>query len=143
MGSKSQPAKRRGIGIVRVSTESQTGEDKFGVARQRHDIEQAAKAHDLEVIRVVEVVESGGTAFRGEDFQQVFRDLERADIAGAVVASVDRLIRPGFLGDLAVFDPFQRHRKLIFTPSQAIDVATDGGYLMAGMFGMSAGWKSA
>jgi site-specific DNA recombinase len=139
MGSKSQPSKRRVIGIIRVSTQGQVGEDKYGQERQRHDIALAAKAHDLEVIRAIEVVESGGTAFRGEDFQQVFRDLERADVAGAVVAAVDRLIRPGFLGDLAVFDPFQRHHKLIFTPSQVIDVATDGGYLMAGMFGMSAG----
>src|SRR5215831_5195051 len=52
-----------------------------------------------------------------EDFKQAFADLARPDIAGAVVSAVDRLVRPGFLGDLQVFNPFQRHHKLIFTPS--------------------------
>lgn len=131
--------KRRVIGIKRVSTPGQAADDKYGLARQDEDIRLAAKAHDLEIIRVIEVVESGSTAFRGEDFKQVFEDLARPDVAGAAVSAVDRLIRPGFLGDLAVFDPFQRHGKMIFTPSQVIDVRTDGGYLMAGMFGMSAG----
>jgi DNA invertase Pin-like site-specific DNA recombinase len=137
--SKHQPTKRV-IGIIRVSTPGQATEDKFGIARQRHDIEQAAKAHGLDVIRVVEVVESGSTAFRGEDFRQVFEDLAKADIAGAVVSSIDRLVRPGFLGDLQVFDPFQRHGKVLFLPSgEPLDPRTDGGYLMAGIFGMSAG----
>jgi DNA invertase Pin-like site-specific DNA recombinase len=139
MGSKSQPSKRRVIGVTRVSTVGQTGEDKYGQERQDADIKLAETVHDLETIRTIEVVESGSSAFRGEDFKQVFADLARPDIAGVVVSSIDRLIRPGFLGDLQVFDPFQRHGKLIFTPSQVIDVRTDGGYLMAGMFGMSAG----
>jgi DNA invertase Pin-like site-specific DNA recombinase len=130
---------RRVIGIVRVSTPGQVGEDKFGVARQRHDIEQAAKAHGLDIIRIVSVVESGTTAFRNEDFKQVFADLARPDIAGAVVSAVDRLVRPGFLGDLQVFDHFQRSRKLLFTPGQVIDVESEAGWLVSGMFGLSAG----
>jgi DNA invertase Pin-like site-specific DNA recombinase len=137
--SKATSAKRRVIGIVRVSTPGQVGEDKYGVERQRHDIEQAAKAHDLEIVRMVEVVESGTSAFRGEDFQQVFQDLARPDIAGAVISAVDRLVRPGFLGDLAVFDHFQRSRKMIFTPGQVIDVESEAGWLVSGMFGLSAG----
>jgi DNA invertase Pin-like site-specific DNA recombinase len=140
---KSSPVKyapkRRVIAIKRVSTPGQVGEDKFGMERQDAEIATAVKAHDLEVIRTIEVVESGTTAFRREDFKQVFADLSKPDIAGAVIAAIDRLVRPGFLGDLQVFDPFQRHGKLIFTPSQVIDVQTDGGYLMAGMFGMSSG----
>jgi DNA invertase Pin-like site-specific DNA recombinase len=136
---KHEAIQRRVIGIARVSTAGQIGEDKYGVDRQHADFAQAAKAHDLDVVRICEVVESGSTAFRGEDFKQVFADLARPDIAGVVISSIDRLIRPGFLGDLQVFDPFQKHGKLIFTPSQVIDVRTDGGYLMAGMFGMSAG----
>jgi DNA invertase Pin-like site-specific DNA recombinase len=132
------PAKRRVIAIVRVSTPGQVGEDKFCVARQHADIEQTARVHDLYVVRIVEVVESGSTAFRGEDFQQVFADMARPDIAGAVVSSIDRLVRPGFLGDMAVFDPFQRNGKLIFIGSQAIDLRTDAGYMQCGMSGMSA-----
>jgi DNA invertase Pin-like site-specific DNA recombinase len=137
--SKNTPSMRRVIGIVRVSTPGQVGEDKFGVARQRHDIEQARKTHDLEIVRILEVVESGSTAFKGEDFKQVFKDLARPDIDGAIVSAIDRLVRPGFLGDLQVFDHFQRNRKLIFTPSQVIDVESEAGWLVSGMFGLSAG----
>jgi DNA invertase Pin-like site-specific DNA recombinase len=137
--SKSQPAKRRVIAIIRVSTPGQVGEDKYGQERQRHDIEQAAKAHNLEIARWVEVVESGSSAFNGEDFKQVFADLARADIAGVCVSAVDRLVRPGFLGDLAVFDHFQRNRKLIFSPGQVIDVESEAGWLVSGMFGLSSG----
>jgi DNA invertase Pin-like site-specific DNA recombinase len=131
--------KRNVIAVKRVSTPGQVGDDKYGMARQDHDIEQAVKAHGLNVVRTIEVVESGSTAFNGEDFKQLFADLALPHIAGAAVSAIDRLVRPGYLGDLQVFDPFQRHQKLIFTPSQVIDIATDGGYLMAGMFGMNAG----
>jgi DNA invertase Pin-like site-specific DNA recombinase len=136
---KHHPTKRRVIGIVRVSTPGQAKDDKYGVERQRHDIAQAAKAHDLEIVRTVEVVESGSTAFNGEDFKQVFADLARPDIAGAVVSSIDRLVRPGFLGDLQVFDNFQRNRKLLFAGGQVIDVESEAGWLVSGMFGLSAG----
>ena len=138
MGSKSQPS-RRVIAIIRVSTQGQVGEDKYGQSRQRHDIAQAAAMHDLEIIRTIEVVESGSTAFRREDFQQVFTDLARPDVAGAIVAAVDRLVRPGFLGDLQVFDPFQKHGKLLFAGAQCIDLATEGDWVTAGMFGLSSG----
>jgi DNA invertase Pin-like site-specific DNA recombinase len=133
------PTKRRVIGIVRVSTPGQATEDRYGVPRQRDDIRQAAAAHDLDVVRIVEVIESGTTAFRGEDFQQVFKDLSRPDIAGAVVSSIDRLVRPGYLGDLAVFDHFQKNKKLLFTSSQVIDLESEAGWLISGMFGLSAG----
>ena len=99
MHGSEEEMKRRVIAITRVSTQGQVGEDKYGQERQRHDIAQAAAMHDLEIIRSIEVVESGSTAFRREDFQQVFADLARPDIAGAVVAAVDRLVLPGFLGD--------------------------------------------
>jgi hypothetical protein len=109
-GYQEAQVKRRVIGIVRVSTPGQVGEDKYGLGRQRHDIEQTARAHDLDIVRWCEVAESGTTAFRNEDFA----DLARPDIAGAVVSALDRLVRPGFLGDLQALDPFQRHKKLRF-----------------------------
>jgi DNA invertase Pin-like site-specific DNA recombinase len=137
--SNGTPTQRRVIGIIRVSTPGQATEDKFGLSRQRHDIERAAVMHGLDIWRWCEVIESGTTAFRGEDFKQVFADLSRPDVAGAAVSSVDRLVRPGFLGDLQVFDHFQRNRKLIFTPSQEIDVESEAGWLVSGMFGLSAG----
>jgi len=131
--------KRRVIAIVRVSTPNQAADDRHGLARQRHDIEQTAAAHDLEIVRWCEVVESGSIAFRGEDFAAVFKDLARVDIHGAIVSSIDRLIRPGQLGDLQVFDPFQRHKKLLFAGGSEIDVESEAGWIVSAMSGLSAG----
>ena len=140
---KGQPSQRRVIGVVRVSTPGQVGEDKYGQERQRHDIEQTAITHDLEVVRILEIIESGSSAFNREDFKQIFADLKLPSIAGVIVSAVDRLCRPGFLGDLQVFDHFQRNRKLIFTPGQVIDVESEAGWLVSGMFGLSAGLENA
>ena len=38
-----------------------------------------------------------------------------------------------------MFDHFQRNRKLLFTPTQVIDVESEAGWLVSGMFGLSAG----
>jgi DNA invertase Pin-like site-specific DNA recombinase len=100
---------------------------------------QTAIAHNLEIWRWCEVVESGTTAFRSEDFRQVFADLARPDIAGAIVASIDRLVRPNFLGDLQALDPFQRLGKLLFTPTQVIDFRSESDWLTTGIFGLNAG----
>jgi len=59
------------------------------------------------------------------EVQHVLDSLTRPDIAGVIVSSLDRLIRPGELGDLRIFDAFQRSGKLIFTPAQSIDLRTD------------------
>lgn len=38
-----------------------------------------------------------------------------------------------------MFDHFQRNRKLLFTPIQVIDVESEAGWLVSGMFGLSEG----
>ena len=57
------------------------------------------------------------------------------------VSAIDRLIRPGQLGDLQIFDAFQRTKKLIWTPGQEIDVTTHTGFLTSGIIGVIAGFE--
>jgi len=126
--------KRRAIGLIRVSTDAQD------TARQRRDVTAAARAHGLEVVRTLELEGVSGTkVLSNAEVRTVLSDLARPDIGGVVVSAIDRLVRPGQLGDLTIFDAFQRSKKLIWTPTQEIDLNTDAGFLTSGLYGLFAG----
>jgi DNA invertase Pin-like site-specific DNA recombinase len=132
--------KKHVIGFIRLSSEEQASEGRAGLLRQRTDIAAASRLHDLDVVRVVELLGvSGADVLGNAEFRAMLRDMERADIAGVVTSAVDRLTRPDTLGALAVFDPFQRYQKLVFTAGQVIDLNTDGGFLLSGLLGMLGG----
>jgi DNA invertase Pin-like site-specific DNA recombinase len=127
---------RRVIAILRVSTDQQD------TARQKRDVATAARAHNLQITRTVELADLSGTKVLGNaEVQKVLADLSRSDIHGVTVSAIDRLIRPGQLGDLQIFDAFQRSRKLIFTPAQVIDINTQAGFLTSGIMGVIAGFE--
>jgi DNA invertase Pin-like site-specific DNA recombinase len=71
----------------------------------------------------------------------VLADLSRRDIDGVVISAIDRLVRPGVLGDLAIFDAFQKSGKKIWTPGQEIDLNTQSGFLTSGIMGVIAGFE--
>lgn len=122
--------KRRAITLLRVSTDQQD------VSRQRVDIAMIQRTHNLEIVRTVELEDVSGTKTRSnKHVQRILADLANADVDGIVVSHIDRLVRPGKLGDLAIFDPFQEHKKKIWTATNGeIDLSTDGGFLQA-LFG--------
>lgn len=126
---------RRAIAILRVSTDQQD------VERQRRDVATATRAHNLEIVRTLELSDLSGTnMLKHPEVGRVLDDLARSDIAGIVVSAIDRLVRPGELGDLQIFDAFQRSKKLIFTPAQVIDITTTAGFLTSGIMGVIAGF---
>jgi DNA invertase Pin-like site-specific DNA recombinase len=129
---------KRVFGLIRLSTEEQATEGKAGALRQRHDIEAAAKVHGLTVVKILEAIGLSGTRVLGSP---VFDELVRAlpAIDGVALSAIDRLVRPGMLGDLAVFDPFQRLGKRIWTPTQEVDISTDNGFLTSGILGVLGG----
>jgi DNA invertase Pin-like site-specific DNA recombinase len=127
---------RRAIAILRVSTDQQD------VERQRRDVAAGTRAHNLEIVRTVELSDLSGTkVLTHDEVRRVLADLSRADIHGVIVSAIDRLIRPGQLGDLQIFDFFQRSKKLIFTPAQVIDINTQAGFLTSGIMGVIAGFE--
>jgi DNA invertase Pin-like site-specific DNA recombinase len=127
---------RRAIAILRVSTDQQD------VERQRLDVAATARAHNLEITRTLELPDLSGTKMlTNTEVRQVLADLSRPDIDGVCVSAIDRLIRPGELGDLAIFDAFQRAKKKIWTPAQEIDINTNTGFLTSGIMGVIAGFE--
>jgi site-specific DNA recombinase len=133
---KCETKKRRAIAVIRVSTDQQDCE------RQRRDVAAAARAHGLEIARSLELPGLSGTKMLSNaEVKRVLADLTRPDVGGVVVSAVDRLVRPGQLGDLAIFDAFQRTKKLIWTPGQEIDLSTNTGFLTSGIMGVIAGFE--
>lgn len=134
-------SKLKAIGLIRLSTQEQAQLGRAGADRQRNDIAVAARMHNLEITRVVEVIESG-TKVRGQkDFQQIFRDLKDGAVDGVVCSNLDRLVRPDCFADYGVLDHFRLNRRRIFTPGGIIDPATQTGFMESSMKAMFAGYE--
>jgi DNA invertase Pin-like site-specific DNA recombinase len=125
------------ISLLRVSTDLQD------LSRQRTDVRRVIAAHGLDVLRTVEVDGvSGRHVQQDPQFQAIFRDLQRADVAGVAISALDRLFRPEQYSDFCILDYFRANRKLIFSAKEGVlDPATDAGFLMSLMSGAQAGME--
>jgi DNA invertase Pin-like site-specific DNA recombinase len=131
---------RKAIGLLRVSTEEQARFGRAGVDRQRFDIEEIARRENLEIATTVELIGASGPLVLEDDrFLKLLDALKQPEIAGVVVSAIDRIARPESHGALAVFDPFYRYSKLIFTAGKTIDVRKDEDFLLTGILGLVAG----
>jgi DNA invertase Pin-like site-specific DNA recombinase len=129
------------IGVIRVSTDEQAREGRAGQDRQRHDIASIQRIYSANLIRSIEVIESGAHVRDQEDFQQLFRDLARPGVDGVAVSNLDRLVRPDKFEDFMVLDYFRSNKKKIYTPGGIIDPASQSGFLESGMRAMFAGME--
>lgn len=81
------------IGYTRVSTDGQTGEDKFGLDVQRKQIEEYAAAHDMTVVKwFCDEGESGAKERPGFD-EIIYGEVSNPPYEAVVVAKSDRVAR--------------------------------------------------
>lgn len=81
------------IGYIRVSTEGQTGDDKFGLDVQRQTIEEYCASRDMNIVRwVSDEGESGAKERPGFD-EIVYGDVSNPPYEAVVVAKTDRVAR--------------------------------------------------
>jgi len=83
-------------GYIRVSTEAQTGEDRYGIDAQKQDILRYCQSRGFSVLKwYVEEAVSGGTDLtaRPELTKILNRDVTNPPIEAVVVAKNDRLAR--------------------------------------------------
>lgn len=128
------------ISLIRFSTAEQTSVGRAGVAGQRDVNELAARRHGLRIVKEVVVIDVSGRHVRDDpQFQDLFRDLKKPNIAGIVVNEQSRLFRPDGWDDYAVLTPFKENRKLIYTPSEVIDPNNDAGETILTINGLMSG----
>lgn len=83
---------KRVISYLRVSTDAQAGDDKFGLEAQREMIAEYCKSHNMIIDHEVpDKGESG--AKRREKFELIVQTEHNPPIAGVVIAKSDRLAR--------------------------------------------------
>ena len=81
------------IGYVRVSTDGQVGEDKFGIDAQREQIINYCSRNDMEITRwVVDEGESGAKERPGFD-EIIYGEISNPPHEAVVVAKSDRVAR--------------------------------------------------
>jgi DNA invertase Pin-like site-specific DNA recombinase len=128
--------KRAVIAVIRTSTDRQDSE------KQVRAIDAAARTHELTIIRTLPLDGvSGTTMLTNVEVQKVLRDLSRPDVAGIVAEAVDRIIRPANFSDLQLLDFFQKSGKLVFTPSQCLDLRNNADFLSGGVMAIVAGFE--
>src|SRR5258708_574284 len=89
--SSDRPRQLTAVMVIRASTPGQ--EERTGPARQREDIEFSQEHFDLVIVREFPWVVTGKEAHNtpeGDEFQEW---INRPDIDGCVVATIDRLSR--------------------------------------------------
>ena len=130
MKTTANEVQKKVISLIRVSTEEQAKGDRTGIPRQRAAIAAGVRAHDLTVIREVVVIDVSGRHVKDDpQFQQIFRDLISGAADGIIVAEFSRLVRPELTGDIGdILDYFMKYKRLIFTPSDKIDMNSKHGW---------------
>lgn len=81
------------IGYIRVSTDGQVGEDKFGLKAQKKQIEEYCKNHNMEIIKwYADEGESGAKERPGFD-EIIYGEVDNPPYEAVVVAKSDRVAR--------------------------------------------------
>lgn len=127
------------IGLIRVSTVEQAREGKAGIDRQYADIERIRQNTGANIVRVVEVIESGNRVVGREEYEQIARDLALPNIHGVACSALDRLVRADNFSDFSVFQPFKDHGKRIFTPGNIVEPNSQAGFMESIINGLFAG----
>ncbi|MGE5633339.1 MAG: recombinase family protein [Caulobacteraceae bacterium] len=83
----------RAAAYLRVSTEGQCGEDKYGLADQRHDIEEYAKVQGLEIVEWYSDEGISGATLERPALQQILSDAGKKRCEVVLVAKMDRVAR--------------------------------------------------
>lgn len=82
------------VGYIRVSTDGQCGEDKFGMAAQREKIEEYCRSHEMEVVKwVYDEGESGAKERPGMDEICYSDEFTNPPFEAVVTAKSDRVAR--------------------------------------------------
>jgi len=142
--NKIQITQKTAIGLIRVSTEEQAEDGRGGIPRQRTAILRVAQQHNLNLVRIDEVIDVSGTNVKNSPiFQKILGEVQNRVVDGVVVAELDRLMRPEKYSDYSILDVFKESGAQIWTENNVYDNSTPIGTLQSLIFGAFAGFDRA
>lgn len=132
------------IGIARVSTEEQAGDNGEGLQRQRDEITLIAKRQGIPLIKIVDIVDVSGSdvAKSSEWLQEVLPSIQAPETHLAI-DSMDRLIRASTFDAFAVLAACQTTGTKVFTPTGMQDFSKPEDVLSSGILALIGGKEKA
>ncbi len=132
------------LGIARVSTEEQAGDNGAGLNRQHDAIQRVAEANDAKLLGIVNIVDVSGSdvGTSKEWLTQVLPIIADPDVHIAIDA-LDRLIRASNFAAFGVLAACQHTSTRIYTPAGTHDLARPDGVLVSGLLALIGGKEKA
>ena len=132
------------LGIARVSTEEQAGDNGAGLNRQHDAIQRVAEANDAKLIGIVNIVDVSGSDVGSskEWLTQVLPVIADPDVHIAIDA-LDRLIRASNFAAFGVLAACLSTHTRIYTPAGTHDLARPDGVLVSGLLALIGGKEKA
>ncbi|MGH9747264.1 MAG: recombinase family protein [Candidatus Acidiferrales bacterium] len=128
------------IELIRVSTQSQAGDDRASIPSQKAANRRTAQTYGLHIAKTIEITDVSGTAvLRAPEMQDLLRLIESPEITGVVVREFSRVMRPDNFGDYVLFQAFQDTGTLLYLPDGPLDLNSKTGKLVAGLRAIIAG----
>lgn len=131
-GFTNGPAERaKVLELLRVSTTAQAGEDRAGIPAQHATCAQLERAHKLEIVEQIKMINISGAAVMYAPEMQRLQELVRSGrCQGIVMKEFSRLQRTDNFEDMALFQVFKEHGVKLYTEAGAFDLTKPGDQLM-------------
>ena len=118
------------VTLERVSLEQQAGPDRSGLDAQRARNARTIEAYGLKSVgRVVLTNVSGASVREAPEIKNLQKKIERGEIGGLVVPSLDRLGRTCRFEDFSLFQVFQDTGAVIYTGDAILRPSSTEGFL--------------
>jgi DNA invertase Pin-like site-specific DNA recombinase len=128
------------IELLRVSTETQAGEDKAGLAAQRAANRCTAAQFGLQITATIELIDVSGTSvLYAPGYQRLLEMIADPNIVGVVAKEFSRLVRPESWEDGVILQRFVDTGTLLYLPDGPLDPSTRQGRILATLQGLMAG----
>ncbi|MGA2371434.1 MAG: recombinase family protein [Candidatus Korobacteraceae bacterium] len=131
---------KRVIELIRVSTESQAGDDRASIPAQRAVNRRTAAQYGLHIARTIEISDvSGAAVLLAPEMQEMMGLMVAPEIHGVVAREFSRLMRPENFSDYALLQAFADTKTVLYLPDGPIDLSSKSGRLMGTLRAAMAG----
>ena len=110
------------VGLFRVSTALQAGQDRASLATQRAAAERICEQYQLDMIHTIEYSDvSGASVLLAPEIQRLTMLMMSGQIHGVIAREFSRLMRPESFADFALLQVFADTRTVLYLPEGPID----------------------
>lgn len=110
------------VGLFRVSTAPQAGEDRASFATQQATADRICEQFGLDMVEVIQYSDvSGASVLLAPEIQRLIQLMMSGQIQGVVAREFSRLMRPESFSDYALLQAFADSHTVLYLPEGPID----------------------